>query len=215
MANSKNDLPCDPFFLRLRALLRERDPRLLALPGFKLSAVLLLLWMADDEPLILLTRRSDRVTHHPLEISFPGGRWDPRDGDLAQTALREVHEEVGIPPEEPTLLGRLDDSFSFSGYAIAPYVASVPASPSFHANEEVAELLPTRLARFHPDRFSMEEKPFHGQRVPVYTCEVDGRVIWGATARILKGFVDMISTDPNLVRFLIPEDPPWAEGIRR
>ena len=73
------------------------------------SAVLMLLFERDGAPHTLLTKRSADLPHHPGQISLPGGRWEPDDADLVATALRETHEEVGIPPAAVRVLGMLDD----------------------------------------------------------------------------------------------------------
>jgi 8-oxo-dGTP pyrophosphatase MutT (NUDIX family) len=177
------------------------------LPGFVPAAVLLILWPQAQGAHLLFIRRSRHVRHHKGEISFPGGRWEPPDADLSETALREAREEVGVCPEELTVVGRLDDAFSFSRFAIAPFVAIAPRPPRLRPNGEVAELLPLPLKRLDPQAFSAEHRLLDGAPVTVYSCQVDGRIIWGATARILKGFLEILHKDPEARAALASAEP--------
>ena len=205
----------DPFFSRLRTVLQQRPPRRLELRGFTQAAVLLALWRLDGAPHVLFIRRSDRVRHHKGEISFPGGVREPRDQDLYRTAVREAHEEVGLSPDGVTPLGRLDDAFSFSRYAIAPFAAALPAPRPFRPNSEVAELLPLPLAGFVPDQCTVTHRELEGEPVAVYTYEIHGRIIWGATARVLKGFLDILHADPDLRRFVGDLEGQGEAPVRR
>ncbi len=184
----------DPFFSRLTEVVKGHKPLLLELPGFKQAAVLLLFWRQDGAPHLLFIRRSQSVRHHKGEISFPGGVREPGDLDLCATAIREAQEEVGVSPRTISVLGRLDDSFSFSRYAIAPFVAVAPSPQPLSPNQEVAEILAVPLpSLLNPDRFSVDSRVLDGKTVPVYTYEIQDLVIWGATARIVKGFLDLLT----------------------
>ncbi|MGQ9655826.1 MAG: NUDIX hydrolase [Thermodesulfobacteriota bacterium] len=191
---SSNWIDHDPFFSRLTEVVKGHKPVLLELPGFKKAAVLILVWRQDGAPHLIFIRRSQSVRHHKGEISFPGGVWEPGDVDLCATAIREAQEEVGICPQTISVLGRLDDSFSFSRYAIAPFVAVAPSPQPLSPNREVAEILAIPLPLLlSPDRFSVDSKLLDGEAVPVYTYEIQGLVIWGATARIVKGFLELLT----------------------
>jgi 8-oxo-dGTP pyrophosphatase MutT (NUDIX family) len=198
MAEQAHWIEKDAFFSRLRTLLQARSPHRLERRGFTQAAVLLVLWRVQGLPHLLFIRRSERVRHHKGEISFPGGTWEPRDHDLYETAIRETHEEVGLSPEWLTPLGRLDDAFSFSRYAIAPYAAALPCPKPLRPNDEVAETLPLPLHDFALDRFTVAFRDLDGEPVPIYTYETHGRIIWGATARILRGFLQILQSDPDL-----------------
>jgi len=184
----------DPFFSRLMVAIRKNRPQRLYLPGFRQAAVLLFLWKQDGAPHLLFIRRSQNVRHHKGEISFPGGVWEPGDLDLCATALREAQEEVGLSSEVLTVVGRLDDAFSFSRYSIAPFVAVAPSEQPMRPNTEVAEIVALPFSSLlKPDRFSVASRLLDGVPVPVYTYEIGGLVIWGATARILKGFLELLT----------------------
>lgn len=195
----------DPFFDRLERLLHRCDPVIIHRPQWRRAAVLLAMWNEESRPRILFIRRSHRVRHHKGEISFPGGVWESRDGDLLQTALREAHEEVGILPAEAVPLGRLDDAMTLtSRYVVAPFVAALPSPPALRANREVAEILPVPLHRFlTPDRFEARQQEIDGLALPVYAYEVEGLRIWGATARILQDLMSRIRKDPTTLKALI------------
>src|ERR1700761_1556911 len=87
------------------------------------AAVLVPLYLADDELHVVLTRRRADLRRHAGEISFPGGRQDPEDPDLRSTALREAEEEIGLPRESVDVLGELSPVSTFvTGYLIHPFV---------------------------------------------------------------------------------------------
>ena len=120
----------------LRARLRDRETRQLDNPGYRPSAVNILLMNRQGELCVLLTKRTDRVSTHKGQISFPGGGYDDEDGDIVTTVFRETHEEVGIPPETIECIGRFDDYISLFGFHIACFVGSIPYPCEYDFNEE-------------------------------------------------------------------------------
>jgi len=163
--------------------------------GLIASAVLLLIVCKEGEYQVLFTKRSQRVAHHKGEIAFPGGTVDVHDPDLLHTALREGKEELGLRPQDVKVLGRLNDvSTSTTGFVIATYVATIPYPYSFQVNQdEIAGLffVPLRLLRTQQLAFSPRcpEKETDRLGSPFRYQE---EVIWGATARILQLFLDLI-----------------------
>ena len=111
-------------------------------PTFKPAAVLVLLAPAGKHLAVVLTKRSSRIAHQPGEISFPGGRWEPADANLLATALRETHEEIGVAPEQVTVLGAMPRTIiARAGYVISPFVGALKAPCQFKPNpDEVEEL---------------------------------------------------------------------------
>ena len=150
------------------------------------AAVLVPLFVTDGELHAVFTRRRDDLKRHPGEISFPGGRQDPGE-TLIETALREAHEEVGLPPAAVDVLGALEPTPTFvTNYAIYPFVGVI--APGFEwviGETEVAEVLEFPLdalrAAYGERRLVRRGIPF---RTPTY--ELDGHLIWGATGRILQ-----------------------------
>jgi 8-oxo-dGTP pyrophosphatase MutT (NUDIX family) len=133
----------------------------------------------------VFTRRRHDLRRHAGEISFPGGRRDD-DEPLVGTALREAHEEVGLPPELVSVVGALPPTPTFvTNYAIYPFVGVIEAGFAWVMQQtEVDEVLELSLdalrAGYGERRLVRKGIPF---RTPTY--EADGHVIWGATARIL------------------------------
>ena len=150
------------------------------------SAVLVPLYEdADGAVHAVFTQRRHDLSRHAGEISFPGGRRD--DGEaLVETALREAHEEIGLPPEGVEIAGALEPTPTFvTSYAIYPFVGVI--EPGFEwvvQDTEVAEVLELKLddvrAGAGERRLVRKGIPF---RTPTY--EVGPHIIWGATARIV------------------------------
>jgi 8-oxo-dGTP pyrophosphatase MutT (NUDIX family) len=133
----------------------------------------------------VFTRRRDDLRRHAGEISFPGGR---REGEepLVDTALRETHEEIGLPPAAVQVVGALPPTPTFvTNYAIYPFVGLIePGFAWVPQATEVAEVLELRLAEVRDGR---GEKRLVRRGITFRTTafEVSGHVIWGATARIV------------------------------
>ena len=170
---------------RIAEILASRECRRIRDERLAPSAVLFLLFEREGECYVLFTRRSDTVAHHRGEISFPGGTIDSDDSDLLHTALREGAEEIGLDPRDVTILGRLDDVFTVTtGFIITPYVGVIPHPYEFQINvDEISELI------FLPLRALAEECRVEASEVTHF--HIQDHIIWGATARILKQFLDL------------------------
>ena len=142
----------------------------------------------------VFTERHADLRRHPGEISFPGGRRDAGDPDLIATALREAHEEIGLPPVAVELLGALQPTPTFvTDYAIYPFVGLM--EPGFEWRVQEAEVrrvleLPVDALRagYARRRLIRRGLPFRTD-----TYEVDGHLIWGATARIVADLLDRVT----------------------
>jgi 8-oxo-dGTP pyrophosphatase MutT (NUDIX family) len=151
------------------------------------SAVLVALYEDGADALhAVFTRRRDDLRRHAGEISFPGGRRDEGE-ELVDTALREAHEEIGLPPGEVEVIGALEPTPTFvTNYAIYPFVGliSEPEAEWVLSHREVAEVLQLKIAELRAGagerRLVRRGIPF---RTPTY--EVGRHMIWGATARIV------------------------------
>jgi 8-oxo-dGTP pyrophosphatase MutT (NUDIX family) len=112
----------------LRSIIKQRVPVILPPdPSRRQAAVLLPLFKNATDYHLVFTKRTETLTHHKGQVSFPGGSFEPSDGDLLTTALRESYEEVGIRPEHVSILGRLDDLSTFStSFTISPFVGLIP-----------------------------------------------------------------------------------------
>lgn len=157
------------------------------------AAVLVPLFIAGDELHVVLTRRRDDLRRHAGEVSFPGGRRDEHETDLRVTALREAHEEIGIPPGAVELVGALQPTPTIAtGYAVHPFVGLIEPGFTWAPSErEVAEVLELSLsalrAGYARQRMLRRGVPF---RTDVYV--VGETLVWGATARILGDLLDRV-----------------------
>jgi len=159
------------------------------------AGVLLPLFCKDGSYHILFTRRTDKVKRHKGEISFPGGIYDVSDGDLEATALREAHEEVGIKPQDVQLLGALDEVLTLTDFIVSPFVGLIPFPYSFVlSEEEIEEIIILPLFGFLKGGvLSEQDWTYQEKTETVYTYHCGRHLIWGATAKILRQFLDLIT----------------------
>jgi 8-oxo-dGTP pyrophosphatase MutT (NUDIX family) len=161
------------------------------------AAVLVPLFLAEagGEPHVVLTRRRSDLRRHAGEISFPGGRQDEGEGDLAETALREAEEEIGLPRAEVRLLGRLPPTSTFAtNYVIHPYVGLIPRGLVWRLSaKEVDVVLELALAslRAGRTRTRMERR---GISFETDVFLVEEHLVWGATARILENLLQELDS---------------------
>jgi 8-oxo-dGTP pyrophosphatase MutT (NUDIX family) len=178
---------------RLRAVLLDpEEAAALDVHGRIDSAVLVPLYLDGERLHAVFTRRRDDLRRHAGEISFPGGRRDAGE-ELVETALREAHEEVGLPPDAVRVVGALPPTPTFvTNYAIYPFVGVIEAGFAWVAQRtEVDEVLELPLeelrAGYGERRLVRRGIPF---RTPTY--EAGGHLIWGATARILGDLLSRV-----------------------
>jgi 8-oxo-dGTP pyrophosphatase MutT (NUDIX family) len=145
---------------------------------------------------VLLTRRTEHLRDHAGQIAFPGGRSEPSDTDAAATALREAHEEIGLPPSAAEVIGAMPAYSTVTRFVVTPVVALVDAPPVWRPDPaEVAEAFEVPLA-WLMDPANHRRHRFHwdgGERqflsMPWSASGADGRgeaFIWGATAAMLR-----------------------------
>jgi len=174
---------------RLKQALSQRPKRQITDRSQIPAAVLIPIYYKDGQYHILFIQRTDRVKVHKGQISFPGGACEPKDGTAINTALRECTEEVGVAAEAVELLGELDDFYTIgTGYVVSPVVGLVPWPYPFkvdgHETEELIEVPISAL--LDKDCVRQEKDIVAGEEVPTYFYHYQGKVIWGATARILN-----------------------------
>lgn len=179
----------------LKDRLRIEAPKTIIHPTRTPAAVIVPFFEQNNEPTLMFTKRSDTVQHHRNEISFPGGSYDPADPDLRFTALRELQEEVSIPPENVEILGCLEEIHTYSSqFIVVPFVGILKGTPLFVANrDEVDEVLTIPLRHFYdPSVFREETFTLENRTVPVYFYSWKSHTIWGLTGRILKNLLDLM-----------------------
>jgi 8-oxo-dGTP pyrophosphatase MutT (NUDIX family) len=160
------------------------------------AAVLLAVYGWPEAPGLIFTKRREDLKRHAGEISFPGGRRDEGDPDLAATALREADEEIALDPAAVELAGALAPVSTFvTNFRVHPFVGLVP-HPSELALEpnpaEVETVLAFSLEVLRRG-YAMRRLIRHGVPLHTPTYEVEGRLIWGATARILADLLERLA----------------------
>jgi 8-oxo-dGTP pyrophosphatase MutT (NUDIX family) len=163
------------------------------------AAVLLPLFLKNDEIHLLFTKRTPQLTHHSGEISFPGGRAEASDADSAATALRETWEEIGVQPQDVEVLGELDDVHSLHNYRVTPVVGIFPAGYQLAINDaEIERIIEVPLSHFGlPGVYRTEDWQWQGKRRAMHFYMHGEDEIWGLTARILKQFLDVLHGREN------------------
>lgn len=157
----------------------------------RLPAAVLIGLRDDAQPRLVFTVRTDHLSSHAGQVSFPGGRTDPADGNALTTALRESEEEIGLDRSLVTPLGYLDCFETISGFCITPVVARIASEARFHpAPNEVAEVFEVPLAFFlEPGNLKRYVMEYRGHRREMVEFEHGGHRIWGVTAAILQNLL--------------------------
>ena len=167
-------------------LLSAQEAEAIDVHGRTDAGVLVPLYLQDGAIHAVFTKRRDDLRRHAGEISFPGGRRDPGEDDLRDTALREAEEEIGLPRENVELVGALPPTPTFvTSYAIYPHVGVIDAGTAWEIEAaEVDRVLELSLADVR-DGYALKRMVRRGLAFRTDTYTVDGNMIWGATARIV------------------------------
>lgn len=194
-----------PFIMRCREkditnelqdILSKRGRRVIENPSFSHAAVLVPLFKRGEDCHILFTKRTHQVKYHKGEISFPGGVFDEGDSELERTALREAFEEIGLKESDVQIVGVLDDIVTITEFIVTPFVGLFSYPYPFKLNPiEIEELIKVPLSNLLDKECFGERVIVRGDRKEVvYSYQYGNHIIWGATARILKQFLDLISS---------------------
>jgi len=159
------------------------------------AAVLLALYGWPEKPGLIFTERRADLRRHAGEISFPGGRQDEGDAGLTATALREAEEEIALDPAAVELVGALPLVSTFvTGYRVHPFVGLVadPAELGLQPNPTEVETVLTYSLELLRESYEMRRLVRRGVPIHTPTYEVEGQLIWGATARILGDLLERL-----------------------
>jgi 8-oxo-dGTP pyrophosphatase MutT (NUDIX family) len=196
--------PFRQFFLQRLEALCERSHQCFppeALPSdHRLAAVLLLFWPDEaDGVRVVFTRRPQAMPSHPGQVSFPGGKQDPGDRSLMETALREAREELGIDPATVRVMGRLDDAWSFAGHHVIPVVGWTGQQPDFRPDpREVEEVIIADVATLmRPEIVCQHRVEKDGIARVTQAYRWDGGYVWGLTADILLELLLWLEDKPS------------------
>lgn len=183
--------------------LRERRPQTFPedlLPDeYSRAAVLMLFWPGPDDAVeIVLTKRTETVSSHRGQVSFPGGVFHTGDEGMAATALRETREELGIDTDTVTVMGRLDDSWSIAGHHVIPYVGWTDRTPEITPNtDEVAQVIKADVrVLLRPEVNTTHSVRFRGKQRTTHAFDWDGGYVWGLTADMLREFLNWLNDEP-------------------
>lgn len=185
---------------QVRTALKGRRPAVTPQDGNQRSAVAAVLRERQGDAEVLLIRRATR-DGDPWSghMAFPGGRADPADGDLLETAERETREEVGLDLRaHAELVGRLDDVQAVArgrriGMTIAPFVFALIEERPLVTNEEVEETIWARLSPLaHGENATTVDYEIDGQKLTLPAFDVSGRIVWGLTYRMLQALFDAL-----------------------
>jgi 8-oxo-dGTP pyrophosphatase MutT (NUDIX family) len=184
----------------IKQILQTYPRRELSAPERRLAAVLVPLYQHNGDYGVIFTQRSDTVYHHRGQISFPGGGHEVHDVSLQDTALRESAEEIGLQPAHVQVLGQLDDLLTTgSNYLVRPFVGILPYPYPFILDcRETTSIIEVPLAWLRQHNPPCQEYRHHaGRLVQSFFFDYNGHIIWGATAKITKQFLDLLGPLPD------------------
>ncbi len=170
-------------------------------PDVRHAGVLATLFPKNEEwHVVLIQRNTSEKDRHGGQIGFPGGKAEPDDGTMLNTALREVEEEVGILRSEIKVLGGLSELYiPVSNFQVHPFVGYLERQPSYTLQvEEVSGVLEVPLSHFQSEASRRTtdipiNRMLTMKNVPYF--DVDGQILWGATAMMMSELVEVVRSE--------------------
>lgn len=178
----------------IKRALADRPTERVAGDDLTPAAVMVLLYPKDGDYCVLLNKRSQDVEHHKGEISFPGGATDPEDRDSLDTALRETEEEMGIHRDDINVLGEMDEVATRSRFRVNVFAGVISPPYDFRPSaDEIAEIVEFPVSALKdPASVRVETHWQDGASSTVYSYAYDKHLVFGATARILQQFLQLL-----------------------
>ena len=167
--------------------LKQSDPK------SDLPKAAVLIALTDEEhPEVIYTLRSNKVSSHQGEVSFPGGMQEESDTSLIMTALRESEEEIGLPQNCVKILGSLDTMVSRFNVSVTPFVGVIPGDVELNtSSEEIEACFKVPLSFLLKDkRYRNDEVNRNGETFYMPAYKYSSYVIWGLTAMITVNFLN-------------------------
>lgn len=150
------------------------------------QAAVLIAITQEDDPKVLLTRRSAYLNNHPGEVSFPGGKRDPQDTSNIVVALREAQEETGLNPFEVDLIGDLPMQKARNGMLVKPIVGFIPPDlPLVAQPTEIDRIFYVSLQKMLDATPIPYEVRYQHQSLYFPSFRLENEIIWGLTARMM------------------------------
>ncbi len=169
------------------------------------ASVMILIYLKNETLHTIFIRRPEDGTIHSGQVSLPGGKEEPADHDLIETGIRETHEEIGIELKKTEIVSSLTPiHIKASNFIVQPIVAMIDYNPIFSADaKEVASLIETPIQALTDD-MNQKVKLFssHGVTFSAPYYDIQGEVIWGATAIIITEFTDILKRNEEMLTFL-------------
>jgi len=160
--------------------------------NYKLASILVVIY--GNSPFIVMTEKPKHMKFHAGEISFPGGKLDSSDSNLLETALRETSEEIGLTIRKDQVIGQLNPVVTLnSGFMILPFISVIDKISKLSPNAEVKKIFHIPLTSFLKT-MKNDPDPSHNLIQEMYTFEFQGKIVWGASARVLKQIADCLKS---------------------
>ena len=189
----KMKLPGEEFHLKMAPIERilELKQQAKVVKTAKRAAVICLFYPeANGETYFMLILRKTYKGVHSAQIGFPGGKVEPEDTSIENTALRETEEEVGVPQKDISVLKKLTEIYiPPSDFFVQPFLATAYSTPQFVRQEsEVEALVPVPLSEFLDDDIRVEKilSTSYAEEIKVPAFQLQGHIVWGATAMMLN-----------------------------
>jgi len=165
------------------------------LKNYRQAAVIIPLLEKDGHWHVLLTQRSQELVEHRGQVAFPGGAREEDDENLQWTALREMHEEVGVDPLDVRILGCLGDMPVITGYMVRLFVGEIPwpYTLNFNSNEVESAFIVPLVWLADPVHHTIKYRTYAGREIPViYFDQYDGYQLWGASAEMTLALLSVL-----------------------